>query len=101
MAWFLILGTALCTKKLPRYRYALVAGLFCVVPAVLAMLSNYVHSSGGLTVDASANVLERLGFFRDFSLTDDSARERAALLRAGIQTFLGSGYALHTSDYNG
>jgi len=88
MAWFLILGTALYTNKLPRYRYAVVAGLFCIAPAVLVMLTNYVHSSEQLTVDDSANVLERLVFFRDFSLADDSARERGALLRAGIQTFL-------------
>ena len=88
IAWLLIFGTALCTKKLPCNRYVVVAGVFCVVPVVLAMLSSYVQGSGELTVDASANILERLGFFRDFSLTDDSARERAALLRAGIQTFL-------------
>jgi O-Antigen ligase len=84
MAWFLLFSFAVYTRKVPRYSLGVVAIL---IPAILAVVSGYVLSSGALADNYTANIFARLDFFGDFSLSDDSARERADVLRGGIETF--------------
>ena len=87
IAWLLLWPFALYLKKLPSYAYGVVTSLFFIVPSFIAIVISYVLSSSEFT-DASANILERLDFFEKFSLVDQSAQGRSALLWDGIEAFL-------------
>jgi O-antigen ligase len=87
IAWVLIWPFALRTKRLPAYTYAVLFGLFFVVPLIITALINYTSLSTELAA-GQKDIMERLSFFEEYSLEDASARERSEVLWAGIDVFL-------------
>jgi O-antigen ligase len=87
IAWLLLWPFALYLRKLPSYAYGVLTSLFFIVPSLIAIVTSYILSSSEF-MGASANIAERLDFFEKFSLGDQSAQERSAVLSAGIEAFL-------------
>ncbi len=87
IAWVLLWPFALYLRKLPSYAYGVMTSLFFIVPSFVAIVTSYILSSSEFT-DASANIIERLDFFENFTVTDQSAQGRSAVLWTGIETFL-------------
>ncbi|MGO9460342.1 MAG: O-antigen ligase family protein [Rhodomicrobium sp.] len=98
MGWVLLWPIALYNRILPRYTYGVLFGVVFVLPIVTTTIVTYMSTSPEL-LEGLNNIQNRLLFFENYSLEDDSGSARSEILAIGLQTFLdhpifgaGSGY---------
>ena len=85
LSWLVIWLFLLVRRRLPAFS-AVAALAVIVLPLLMGGLENYISKRNDFT-SALENVQQRLLFFSQARFDDDSARERAAVLRAGWEAF--------------
>jgi hypothetical protein len=87
LAWLLVCAILVCSKTLPRSALALTVLSIGVAIAGVGVFESYLLSRSDFD-GAAGNIVARLDFFSNFSFGDDSAGERADVLKAGWELFL-------------
>jgi O-antigen ligase len=89
IAWLLIFVILVYRRSLPKSAVITMAMVLGVSVVLLGSFESYLNSRQELDA-ASSNILARLNFFSSYSFNDDSSEERADVIRAGWDLFLGN-----------